>query len=155
MTAKGANYVWGGRLKIGGGGFIELGARNIFTRNSSLQASGGRIVLGSGNYFNESAKIICMEEVQVGDNCLFADSVNVYDHDHKIDDLNLPINKQGYATRPVRIGNNVWLGAKVVVLKGVKIGDGAVIAAGAVVTKDVPAYAIAGGIPAKVLKMRK
>lgn len=63
--------------------------------------------------------------------------------------------EQGMRTAPVTIGNDVWIGMRSIIMPGVNIGDGSVIGAGAVVTKDVPAYAIVGGVPAKVIKYRK
>ena len=67
----------------------------------------------------------------------------------------LPMNEQKWVEKDVNIGNDVWLGANAIVVPGVNIGDGCVVAAGAVVTKDIPAYSIAGGVPAKVIKVRK
>jgi acetyltransferase-like isoleucine patch superfamily enzyme len=86
---------------------------------------------------------------------LFGDSVHLYDHNHGIDDPDQPFKSQVYERGEIKIGNNVWVGAKATSLKGVIIGDGAVVGAGAVVTKDVVPYAIVGGVPAKLIKMRK
>jgi maltose O-acetyltransferase len=66
----------------------------------------------------------------------------------------IPMRLQPLKSAPVRIGNDVWIGARCIILPGVTIGDGAVLAAGAVVTRAVPANAIMGGVPAKVLKYR-
>lgn len=73
---------------------------------------------------------------------------------HRFEDPNTPIRLQGSLKEPVVIGNDVWLGARVIVLPGVTIGDGAVVAAGAVVTRDVPPFSVAAGMPAKVIKSR-
>ncbi|PQV63701.1 Hexapeptide repeat of succinyl-transferase [Abditibacterium utsteinense] len=80
--------------------------------------------------------------------------VSIRDHDHRFDNLEIPIREQGIVSAPVVIGKNVWLGAKVTVLKGVTIGDNAVVGANAVVTKNLPKNAIAVGIPAKVIRLR-
>lgn len=75
---------------------------------------------------------------------------------HRHDRLDVPMNKQGAdIVRKVEIGNDVWIGQRVIILPGVKIGNGVIIGAGAVVTKNIPDYAVVGGIPAKILKIRK
>ena len=75
---------------------------------------------------------------------------------HKADRIDIPIGAQGMTgKRKVTIGNDVWIGQRVMIMPGVTIGDGCIIAAGAVVTKDVAPYSIVGGVPARVLKMRK
>ncbi|HYU66336.1 MAG TPA: acyltransferase, partial [Jatrophihabitantaceae bacterium] len=77
------------------------------------------------------------------------------DFDHRYSDLDVPIKDQGIVKSPVRIGNDVWLGTKTTVVRGVRIGDGAVIGANAVVSRDVPAYGVAVGIPARVVHDRR
>ena len=79
----------------------------------------------------------------------------IYTQNHEYSSIDKPMRLQGpQEIRPVSIGNDVWIGSRVTILPGVNIGDGAIIAAGAVVTKDVPSYAIVGGVPAKLLRMR-
>ncbi len=154
IISGGKNYLGCGDLKIAKGGRLVLGAQNIWQKGFEVEVNSGVIVMGQGNFLNRNVKLVCLERIEIGNDCLFADAVHLYDHDHRSDDLARPIKDQGYVTAPIKIGHNVWLGARVTVLKGVTIGDGAIIAAGAVVTKDIPANAIAGGIPAKVLKFR-
>jgi len=74
---------------------------------------------------------------------------------HNFDDLEMPINQQGETKKGISIADNVWIGAGCRILDGVKIGTGAIVASGAVVNKDVPDYAIVGGVPAKLIRMRK
>lgn len=155
MRTSGRNYFLGEKLVLDEGGKVSMGGKNLFEPRCELEVVGGRLKIGSHNYFNRGVKIVCLEEIVIGSHCLFADSVNVYDHDHRADEVDRPIRDQGFVTDPVVIGDNVWIGAKAIILKGVKIGDNAIIAAGAVVTKDIPANCVAGGVPAKVLKMRK
>ena len=75
--------------------------------------------------------------------------VSIYDHNHNFRDFNKPISKQGFSTKPILIGNNVWVGGKVFIKSGITIGDNVIIGANSVVTKDVPSGMIAYGNPAK------
>ena len=106
---------------------------------------GNRCFIGRGTEFNIQGKITIGEDTLIASGCVFVD------HDHGIDP-NTPRSEQPNQISPIKVGCNVWIGAKVVVLKGVEIGDGAIIAAGAVVTKSIPAAEIWGGVPAKLLK---
>ncbi len=94
--------------------------------------------------------------VIIGKNVMMGPEVIVYTRNHRIDRIDIPMCMQGFAEeKPVYIGDDVWIGGRVIILPGVKIGSGAVLGAGAVVTKDVPEYAVVGGNPAKILYMRK
>ncbi len=110
---------------------------------------GGVLSLGRNSYMNASL-IQCANSVTIGDNCAIAGDVLIQDTDfHAILDENgieKPISK------PIVIGNHVWICAKATILKGVTIGDGAIVAAGAVVTKDIPARCVVAGNPAKVVR---
>lgn len=97
-----------------------------------------------------NGKVIIGKDVMMGPEC------TIYTQNHLFDRLDIPMNKQGVSVeKPVIIGDDVWIGGRVTILPGVHIGNGAIIGAGAVVTKDVPDYAIVGGNPAKILKYRK
>ncbi len=89
--------------------------------------------------------------IEVGDDCLFAYGVNVITAGH---DYNAPLMRKKIVRKPVRIGSNVWIGVNALILPGVTINDGAVVGAGAVVTKDVSENAIVIGSPARVIKYR-
>lgn len=93
--------------------------------------------------------------VIIGDNVMMGPDVLIYTTNHEFGSKEIPMCKQGYQPeRPVSIGNDVWIGARVIILPGVSIGVGCVVGAGAVVTKDVPAYCVCAGNPAKVVKER-
>lgn len=85
---------------------------------------------------------------------MIADAVSIRDTDHNHNDLNVAMINQGITTSPVIVGDDVWIGYGATILKGVEIGNGAIIAAGAVVTSNVAPYTIVGGVPAKIIKTR-
>lgn len=93
--------------------------------------------------------------VTIGDNVMMGPDCHIFTASHEYSRTDIPMIQQGYSERkPVIIGNDVWIGIRTVIMPGVHIGNGAIIAAGAVVTKDVPDYAVVGGVPAKVIRFR-
>ena len=93
--------------------------------------------------------------ITIGDNVMMGEECVVFHQNHRFDRLDIPMCQQGFSeSKPVRIGNDVWIGMRVTILPGVTVGNHAIIGAGAVVTKDVPDYAIVGGNPARILRMR-
>jgi len=136
-------------------GCIILGSRCKLADRVSLIACGkGCISLGSKTFINENSRLVAMDKIDIGEDCLIADSVSMYDHDHEYSDRTKPFWKQGYLTAPITVGRNVWIGSHVVVCKGVTIGENSIIGAGSVVTKSIPDNVIAVGVPAKVIKSR-
>ncbi len=109
-----------------------------------------KIIIGDNCFFNHNCCIISMNSISIGNDCMFANNVTIIDHNHNV--VNNKISKNDYITEPVTIGNNVWCGANVVILKGTKIGNNSIIAAGAVVNSNVPDNEIWGGVPAKKIK---
>ena len=94
-------------------------------------------------------------DITIGNNVMMGTNCIIYTVNHRFDDINIPMNKQGVQeSKPVVIGNDVWIGGRVTILPGVHIGDGAIVGAGGVVTKDVPNYAIVAGNPARIIKYR-
>lgn len=110
---------------------------------------GYNIHVGRNFYAGFNCTILDMAEVRIGDNCLIAPNVGIYTTGHDINPTDR--HKKGYA-KPITIGNNVWIGGHCVIIGGVTIGDNSIIAAGSVVTKEVPANTIFGGNPAKKLR---
>ncbi len=150
---RGCDIRWGLRLALAPRGVLNIGEEVVFERDATLEC-GGTLTIGARTIFGHHCTVAAKEKIEIGHDCLIAEMVSIRDHDHKFDDFSVPIRDQGSSCAPVKIGNNVWIAARVVVVKGTSIGDGAIIGAGAVVTKDVPAGAIAVGVPARVVKMR-
>ena len=104
------------------------------------------ITIGDNCFFNHNCSLTAAENIVIGNQCMFANNFVVVDHDHDRKDGKI---LKELVSAPVKIGNNVWCGANVTVLKGVTIGDGAFIAAGSVVNRDVAAYSVVAGVPAR------
>lgn len=135
-----------GRLEIGPQVFLEPGVWLTAGEH-------GRIVLGEGVILNLGVMVASMGLVEIGDHCMVANGSFITDANHRFDDLERPVTWQGFASKgPTRIGANCWLGANVVVTSGVMIGERSVIGANSVVTKDLPAFSIAAGNPARVIR---
>jgi len=108
-----------------------------------------------GNYSGLGINCSVPFDLKIGDDVMMGPEVLIIGDNHRFDDLTVPIRLQGNAqSRPVRIEDDVWIGARVTILPGLTIGRGAVIGVGAVVTKDVPPYAICAGNPARVIRYR-
>lgn len=110
---------------------------------------GYNIHVGDNFYAGYNCTILDMAEVRVGDNCMIGPNVGIYTAGHSIEPKDR--NRSGYGI-PIIIGNDVWIGGSCIILAGVTIGDNSIVAAGAVVTKDVPSNTIVAGNPAKILK---
>lgn len=147
----------GKTLRMGSGvvilkknGEIRLGDRVVLHKNCKLSAWGtdgpAKITVGSRTYIGDRTEIHAGQSVTIGDGCDISWDCCIMDRDyHKL-------NTEHEVFAPVTIGNHVWIGCKATILKGVTVGDGAVIAAGSVVTRDVPPRCLVGGNPAHVLK---
>jgi maltose O-acetyltransferase len=115
---------------------------------------------GSGRYIqignNSGLGIKCfIGEVIIGNNVMMGPDVIILSAHHKVDSIDVPMREQGRSSpHPVIIGDDVWIGARAIFLPGCTIGKGAIIGAGAVVTKDVPDYAVVGGNPARIIRHR-
>ena len=135
-----------GRLEIGR--WVHIGPGNAIRCHEGSLRIGDKVVFGRDNTIN------CYLDVEIGAATLIADWVYICDFDHKVDDINQPIKDQGIVKAPVRIGPDCWLGTKVSVLRGTRIGRGSVLGAHSVVRGDIPDYSIAAGIPARVVRNR-
>ena len=135
-----------GRLVIGP--WCWIGNDNKLRSHEGQLTLGAKVVLGRDNVVNSYL------DVEIGDAAILADWIYVCDFDHRIARLDMPIKDQGIVTSPTRIGGDVWIGEKASVLRGVDIGQGAVIASHCLVNRDIPPFAIAVGVPARVVRSR-
>lgn len=128
---------------------MNLGNRVHVGREVEIQSRSGSICIGDGVGINAFSRIIAFESISIGDRTAIAQFVSILDHDHRYSSDRRMSN---YDTAPIFIGSDVWIGDKATILKGVKIGDGAIVAAGCVVTRDVPAGAVVAGVPARIIR---
>ncbi|MGD1712234.1 DapH/DapD/GlmU-related protein [Dapis sp. BLCC M172] len=134
---------------------IIIGDNVMIGRSSVISCKNGNITIGENSNIAMNCFIQSAKEVNIGKNVLFAAYCYVIGGgDHETERTDIPIIAQGQIVKGITIEDNCWIGASVKVLDGVKIGRDSIIGAGAVVTKDIPDYAIAVGVPAKVVKTR-
>lgn len=127
--------------------------KDVIVKQNAYIGRGVGLKIGDRSQIGHNSRI--GQHVTIGDDVLMGPDVVIMANSHAFERLDVPINKQGaLAIKPVSIGNDVWIGTRVIILPGVTIGDQAVIAAGAIVTKNVPKGAIVGGNPAKVIRYR-
>ena len=122
-------------------------------KKAQILLPGGGISIGKGSGLGVNCLV--HGPLEIGEKVMMGPDVVILTHTHNIDRTDIPMGDQGSRVAKVTIGNDVWIGMRSIIMPGVKIGNGAVIGAGAIVTKNVPDYAIVGGVPAKIIKYRK
>lgn len=133
---------------------FSLGEFSIIECTGTLNDIGNGIKIGNNVGINRDCYIAVRGKIKIGDNVIFGPGVKIFSENHNFSDLNIPIKNQGVTHLDVELENDIWLGANCVILPGVKIESGAIIAAGAIVSNDVKSNTIVGGVPAKILKKR-
>ncbi|MFA5983156.1 MAG: acyltransferase [Methylococcaceae bacterium] len=141
---------WPHQVTIGHDCKLEHG---IYFHYDGIYQAGSSIKMGNHCYIGNNCEFNIRAAISIGDHCLIASGCKFIDHDHNISGTGALANGDGIQME-IEIKNNAWLGANAIVLKGVTIGEGAVIAAGAVVTKSVPDNEIWAGVPAKKVGQR-
>lgn len=146
---------------------IVIGNNNIFSENLDIRCyQKGVVQIGDYNWTSLRTQIVCANSVSIGDYCMFGRDVYISDtNEHPVDPTQRLLSTKEFwkgvppdrytmvDNSPVKIGNNVWIGERAIILKGVSIGNHSVVAAGSVVTKDVPANSLVAGNPAKFIRM--
>ena len=151
---------------------IFIDEESMIGCNFIFESDSGVIKIGKRTFINAGTNIISINEIEIGDDVTIGWNIYIYDHDsHSLDyrfrkddierqredfyaNLNFIFSKDWSTVKsaPVKICNKVWIGFNAIILKGVTIGEGAIVAAGAVVTKDVPAWTVVAGNPATIVK---
>jgi len=143
---------WPHQIKIGMNSTLEQG---IYFKFDGVWSPGPKIHIGNNCFVGAHSEINIRRGISIGNDCLIASNCKFIDHDHGYARRDIPMNIQtDGAEMSIILEENVWLGVNVVVLKGVKIGRGSIVAAGSVVTNSIPSYEIWGGIPARKISER-
>ena len=160
---------WRGRLKTDGLAFVcpgvtfeigkdatvHLGRWSWLGHGTKVRAHEGEVRIGAKTVIGQECTITAFQHVSIGRECIIADRVMLIDFDHGVVEVERPVRVQGIYKRDVRVGHNVWVGYGACFLRGVTVGDNVVVGTSTVVTNDVPANAVVGGVPARVLRMRE
>ena len=139
---------------------VKIGNNNTILKNTIIECTGGIRDLGEGLITGNNVGIAqnCFIQVRgmviIGSNVIFGPGVSIFSENHNFSDRNQNILEQGESRKGVIIEDDVWIGARSVILDGVTIGAHSIIAAGSVVNKSIPEYSIIGGVPAKLIKTR-
>src|SRR5918998_2567942 len=144
----------GVKLEIGRDAKLRLGRWSWIGHGTKVRAHEGVVEIGAKTVLGQECTISCFKHVSIGREGILADRVMLIDFDHGMVEVERPIREQGIYKREVRLGHNVWVGYGACFLRGVAVGDNAVVGTNAVVAADVPADAIVGGVPARLIRMR-
>jgi len=145
-----------GRLRVrNAGGFLSVGRRADFYDDVFIDIGKGAVVkMGDNVSLSKGVKINSLESITIGNDVVIASGAGITDNDHGFADMHTPIRLQPSVSSPVAIEDDVWIGFNAAILKGVRIGGGSVIGAGSVVTRNIPPYSVAAGVPARIIRNR-
>ena len=156
LRTDGVCFVRSGvKLEIGRHATLRIGRWAWIGDGTKIRVHEGEVSIGAKTVMGQECTISAYQHVEIGRECIVADRVMLIDFDHGVVEVERPIRLQGIYKRDVRVGHNVWIGYGACVLRGVAVGDNAIVGTSAVVTRDVPANAVVGGVPAKVIRMRE
>jgi acetyltransferase-like isoleucine patch superfamily enzyme len=141
-------------LQIGRNAEVRLGRWSWIGHGTKIRCHEGVVEIGAKTVLGQECTISAYQRVSIGRECVIADRVMLIDFDHGVVEVDRPIRLQGIYKRDVNVGHNVWIGYGACILRGVTVGDNAIIGTNSVVTRDVPANAVVGGVPARVIRMR-
>jgi acetyltransferase-like isoleucine patch superfamily enzyme len=144
----------GVKFEIGREASVSLGRWSWLGHGCKIRAHEGHVSVGAKSVLGQDCTISAYQHIAIGRECIIADRVMMIDFDHGVVDVERPIRQQGIYKRDVDVGHNVWIGYGACLLRGVSVGNNAIIGTSAVVTSDVPADTVAAGIPARVIRTR-
>lgn len=147
-VSRGCQFGQGAKLRATDGGRIRLASGVYIGPQAQLIAHGGLLNIGQDVHLGTGSIVVCQAGIDVGADTLIAEYVVIRDQDH--DTSTRPVRQAGFLTSPIRIGCDVWIGAKATILRGVSVGDRAVVGAHALVRSDVPCERLAVGVPARL-----
>src|SRR4051794_10323912 len=139
-------------LKIEPRGEVRFGRFVWIGDGSKIRCHEGVVEIGAKTVMGQECTISAYQRVRIGEQCVIADRAMFIDFDHGVVEAERPIRVQGIYKRDVGVGSNGWIGYGACVLRGVSIGDNSIVGTNSVVTRDVPANAVVGGVPARVLR---
>src|ERR1700754_4805013 len=142
------------KLEIGKTATLKLGRWSWLGHGTKIRVHEGECEIGAKSVLGQECTISSFQHVSIGRECVIADRVMLIDFDHGVVEVERPIRLQGIYKRDVHVGHNVWIGYGACILRGVTVRDNAIVGTNSVVTKDVAANAVVGGVPARVLRMR-
>jgi acetyltransferase-like isoleucine patch superfamily enzyme len=145
----------GVKFEIGRDARVVLGRWSWIGHGTKIRVHEGVLSIGAKAVLGQECTLSCYQHISIGRECIIADRTMLIDFDHGMVDVERPIREQGIYKRDVRIGHNVWIGYGACILRGVTVGNNAVIGTLSVVTRSVPANAVVGGVPAKLIRMRE
>jgi len=145
----------GVKLEIGPRAKLHIGRWAWIGHGSKIRVHEGEVRIGAKTVMGQECTISAYQHVSIGRECIVADRAMLIDFDHGVVEVERAIRVQGIYKRDVRVGSNVWMGYGACILRGVSIGDNAIVGTSAVVTRDVPDNAVVGGVPAKLIRMRE
>ncbi|CAA9509179.1 MAG: hypothetical protein AVDCRST_MAG85-2235 [uncultured Solirubrobacteraceae bacterium] len=141
-------------FEIGKDAKLHLGRWSWIGHGCKIRVHEGEVRIGAKTVIGQECTFSGFQHISIGRECIVADRAMFIDFDHGVVEVDRPIRMQGIYKRDVRIGHNCWIGYGAAVLRGVTIGDNAILGTYTVATKDIPANAVAVGQPAKVVRMR-
>jgi acetyltransferase-like isoleucine patch superfamily enzyme len=141
-------------IQIARGAEVRFGRFVWIGDGSKIRCHEGEVEIGAKTVMGQECTISAYRRVRIGEQCVIADRAMFIDFDHGVVEVERPIRLQGIYMRDVEVGSNVWIGYGACVLRGVRVGDNAIVGTNSVVTKDVPANAVVAGIPARIIRMR-